>query len=104
MVLHSSELPDQMSPSFMKTPKLSNLENVTFYFIILVKIVKQSETDSLCIITCGVLVHESLKAAEELEAEGVKVRVIDVFSIKPIDVEGLKTNINAVNGKIIVAE
>lgn len=50
------------------------------------KVVKQSETDSVCIITCGVLVHESLKAAEELEAEGVKVRVVDVFSIKPIDV------------------
>ena len=39
------------------------------------------------IITCGILVEEALKAAEALAAEGIDVRVIDMFTIKPIDAE-----------------
>jgi len=39
------------------------------------------------IITCGMLVIEALKAAETLAAEGIDVRVIDMFTIKPIDAE-----------------
>jgi len=39
------------------------------------------------IITCGMLVIEALKAAEALAAEGIDVRVIDMFTIKPIDAE-----------------
>jgi transketolase len=69
-----------------------------------VKVVKQSENDSICIVACGVPVHEALKAAETLSAEGVHVRVLDIFSVKPIDAEGLKANIEATNGKVIVAE
>lgn len=37
------------------------------------------------IITCGMLVAESLKAADMLAAEGIEVRVVDMFTIKPID-------------------
>lgn len=39
------------------------------------------------IITCGMLVIEALKAAETLAAEGIDVRVVDMFTIKPIDAE-----------------
>ena len=37
------------------------------------------------IIACGVMVGESIKAAEKLAAEGLSVRVVDMYSIKPID-------------------
>jgi transketolase len=37
-----------------------------------------------------VTLHECLKAAEILEKEGVKARVIDLYSIKPLDVETLR--------------
>jgi len=39
-----------------------NWENVILY-IISVKVVRKSENDTVCIVTCGVLVHESIKAA-----------------------------------------
>jgi transketolase len=37
------------------------------------------------LIACGLMVHEALKAAELLEAEGVKARVLNMASVKPID-------------------
>ena len=39
------------------------------------------------IITCGILVAEALKAAETLAAEGIDVRVVDMFTLKPIDAD-----------------
>lgn len=49
------------------------------------KAVTVREGKDATIITCGILVHEALKAAETLAAEGIDVRVIDMFTIKPID-------------------
>ncbi|HEX6235226.1 MAG TPA: transketolase [Jiangellaceae bacterium] len=43
------------------------------------------KADRATLIAAGVTVHEALAAAEELEAEGIPVRVIDAYSIKPID-------------------
>lgn len=75
------------------------------------KIVRKSENDSICIVTCGVLVHESIKASERLASESIflfikdiHVRVIDIFSLKPLDVEGLIANIDATNGRVVIAE
>lgn len=42
---------------------LLNSENVYFFILFLVKVVKKSEKDAVVIIACGVLVHEALKAA-----------------------------------------
>lgn len=39
------------------------------------------------VIACGILVHKALEAAKALEQEGVSVRVVDMYSIKPIDKE-----------------
>lgn len=51
------------------------------------KAVTVREGKDATIITCGILVAEALKAAETLAAEGIDVRVIDMFTIKPIDAE-----------------
>ena len=53
---------------FTTTTNLLSLENVRDK-IKLVKIARKSENDSVCIVTCGVLVHESIKAAERLASE-----------------------------------
>ena len=46
--------------------------------------------DDVAIVACGITVPEAVQAAETLEGEGIKARVIDCYSIKPIDAETLK--------------
>ncbi len=43
----------------------------------------------LAIITCGIMLPRSLQAAEELAAEGISARVINMSSIKPLDEESM---------------
>jgi len=50
------------------------------------KILKESSKDKATIIAAGITVHEALGAYEALKAEGIIVRVIDAYSIKPLDV------------------
>ncbi len=47
--------------------------------------------DDVTIIGCGVTVHEALRAADQLAADGIGARVIDLFSIKPIDESTLQS-------------
>ncbi|MEM1550614.1 MAG: transketolase C-terminal domain-containing protein, partial [Candidatus Bathyarchaeia archaeon] len=51
------------------------------------KVLRRSENDEVTVISSGITVHEALKAYERLRAEGIKVRVIDCYSIKPLDAE-----------------
>jgi transketolase len=55
------------------------------------KVLRQSGADTLTVVTAGVTVFEALQAAETLAGEGVHVRVIDLYSIKPVDAETLRT-------------
>lgn len=45
------------------------------------------EGSDVTVVACGLMVHKALEAAEMLEKEGVSVRVVDMYSIKPIDNE-----------------
>ncbi len=49
------------------------------------KTLKSSANDKATVIAAGITVHEALKAYEELSKEGISIRVIDAYSIKPID-------------------
>jgi transketolase len=53
------------------------------------KVLRGSENDQATIVAAGITVHEALKAYEYLKAEGILVRVIDAYSVKPIDAETL---------------
>ncbi len=53
------------------------------------KIVRQSDNDKAFIIAAGICVHEALQAADDLEEEGISVGVIDAYSLKPLDGNGL---------------
>ena len=55
------------------------------------KVVKSSSNDRVTIVACGVALIEALKAADELAKKDINVRVIDAYSIKPIDEKTLKT-------------
>jgi transketolase len=57
----------------------------------------------ITIIAHGLMVAESIRAAETLEAEGVSVRVIDMYSIKPLDAEAIR-RAAVETGAIVVAE
>jgi transketolase len=47
--------------------------------------------DDVAIVGAGITVHEALKAADTLAQEGIEARVIDLYSIKPLDAETLRS-------------
>jgi transketolase len=53
-------------------------------------------------VAAGITLHEALKAQQALAAEGIAVRVVDAYSVKPIDRETLRAA--AATGAVIVAE
>lgn len=67
------------------------------------KAVRVCEGTDATIITCGILVAESIKAAEALKAEGISVRVVDMFTIKPIDAECILDSVKK-TGALVTAE
>jgi pyruvate dehydrogenase E1 component beta subunit len=62
------------------------------------------EGSDLSIITYGAMVHESLKAAEELEKEGYSVEVIDLRTIVPLDIETIISSVEKTGRAIVVQE
>lgn len=68
------------------------------------KIVKSSDKDQVLVIGAGVTLHEAIKAAEELAKAGVNVRVLDPFTIKPIDAASIISNAKECGGRIVTVE
>ncbi|MFG2776673.1 transketolase [Streptomyces prunicolor] len=54
------------------------------------KVLRFSSRDRLTVVAAGVTVHEALAAADALDREGIQVRVIDLYSVKPVDRETLR--------------
>ncbi|HKH30404.1 MAG TPA: transketolase [Gaiellaceae bacterium] len=68
------------------------------------KVPRSSDDDEVAIVAAGITVHEALKAADALAAEGVNARVIDAYSVKPIDVETLRDAAEATGGRVVTVE
>lgn len=68
------------------------------------KVIHSSPQDKVAIVAAGITVHEALKAYEKLKAAGVAVRVIDAYSVKPIDRVALHQAAKDCGGKLIVVE
>jgi transketolase len=68
------------------------------------KVIKHSDEDQVAVVAAGITVHEALKAYDRLKAEGLGIRVIDAYSIKPIDRETLHQGARDTGGKLVVAE
>ncbi len=69
-----------------------------------IKLLRQSPADRLTIVAAGTTVHEALAAYEQLQRDGVPVRVIDAYSIKPIDAAGLRDAADATGGILTVED
>ena len=67
------------------------------------KTLKESKDDSVTICTAGVTLFEALKAYEELKKDNISARIIDLYSIKPIDKDTLNRAANE-TGAIITVE
>ncbi|KAL8164367.1 UNVERIFIED_CONTAM: Transketolase-like protein 2 [Gekko kuhli] len=68
------------------------------------KVVRKSNSDKVTVIGAGVTLHEALTAADELAKQGMHIRVIDPFTIKPLDAETIISNAKATGGRIITVE
>lgn len=68
------------------------------------KVLSASEDDDVALIGAGVTVHQCLRAAEMLAEDGVTARVIDLYSVKPLDVVALKEAVRVTHGRLVVAE
>ena len=67
------------------------------------KTLHESREDAVTLVTAGYTLHEALDAWETLDNQGIRVRVIDLYSIKPIDQATLKRAAQD-TGRILIAE
>jgi len=56
------------------------------------------------VVAAGITLHEALKAASKLEAEGMPIRVIDAYSVKPIDTRTILAAAQETGGRVLVVE
>ena len=68
------------------------------------KVLRESGNDVATVIGAGVTVFEALKAYDQLKAEGTLIRVIDLYSVAPVDREGLVAAARATGGSLITVE
>ena len=68
------------------------------------KLVRSSAQDSVTIVAAGVTLHEALSAHETLQADGIHVRVIDAYSVKPLDAEGILQAARETHNTLVVVE
>jgi transketolase len=68
------------------------------------KVLRWSENDLATVIAAGITVHEALKAYEELKKENIVVRVIDAYSVQPLDGENILREVSETMGNVVVVE
>jgi transketolase len=68
------------------------------------KILRKSRNDRATVVAAGITIHEALKAALHLEADGIAIRILDAYSVKPLDAQGILRAAQETGGRIIVVE
>uniref|UniRef100_A0A8C1CXP4 Transketolase n=1 Tax=Cyprinus carpio carpio TaxID=630221 RepID=A0A8C1CXP4_CYPCA len=68
------------------------------------KVVCQSKEDQVTVIGAGMTLHEALAAAEQLKKERIYIRVIDPFTIKPLDAKTIIDHVRATRGRVVTVE
>jgi transketolase len=67
-------------------------------------VVKRGDNDRVAVIAAGITVHEAINAYETLKAEGTEIRIVDAYTVKPIDKTTLLETVKAVGGKLVTVE
>ena len=65
---------------------------------------RQSDADQCTVIAAGVTLQEASKAADSLAESGINVRIIDPFTIKPLDVNTVMNSAKQTGGRMVVVE
>jgi transketolase len=60
--------------------------------------------DRVTVVAAGITVHEAVKAADELAKAGVKIRLIDAYSVKPLDAKGIARSVRDTAGRLVIVE
>jgi transketolase len=60
--------------------------------------------DRVTVVAAGITVHESVKAADELAKGGIKIRLIDAYSVKPLDARGIAKAVRETGGRLVIVE
>ena len=68
------------------------------------QVLRQSANDRALIVGGGITVHEALKAHEQLKSQGISVRVMDLYCVKPIEGKQLAEQLKAAGGNLITVE
>jgi transketolase len=68
------------------------------------RLLQASPHDHVTIAAAGITVHEALKATHRLADAGIRARVLDVYSIKPIDRRALIESVRATQGRLVTVE
>jgi transketolase len=68
------------------------------------KVLRKSQSDVATVIGAGLTVHEALKAYDELKDERISVRIIDAYSVEPIDKDNLSKEVEKAGKKVVVVE
>jgi transketolase len=68
------------------------------------RVVRSSDDDEVLLIGAGITLHEAVKAADALAEDGIQARVVDCYSLKPVDVEGLREAAAASGDRVVTVE
>jgi transketolase len=68
------------------------------------KVLRSADDDQVTLIGAGVTLHECLAAADQLAGEGISARVIDLYSVKPIDIATLAAAAAATGDRLVLVE
>jgi len=68
------------------------------------KVLTSSPEDQVTLIGAGVTLHNCLAAADELAGDGISARVLDLYSVKPVDTAALLEASAATGGRLVVVE
>jgi transketolase len=68
------------------------------------RLLRASDADEVTVATAGITLHEAATAADQLAEMGVRVRLLDVYSVKPIDRDALISAVTATNGRLVTVE
>jgi transketolase len=68
------------------------------------KVLKSSGSDKVTLVAAGITIPEALAAAEELGKAGIAARVIDLYSVKPVDVATLAAAASETGGIVVVED
>jgi transketolase len=68
------------------------------------KVVRSAADDKVTVVGAGITLHEALKAYDSLKSQSISIRVIDLYSVKPVDAEALAKNVKETGGRVVTVE